>query len=107
MANYAFIDWKDNMDILDEAPSIYYPTVCAGRTDEQIRDMEEENALPHGWENMDYEDFLVERRKLMAVKIKAAYQFSIKPKRPRKDKRFIAARAHYFMNIDQISQIIR
>jgi hypothetical protein len=30
MANYAFIDWKDNMDILDDAPSVYYPIVCEG-----------------------------------------------------------------------------
>ena len=35
---------------------------------------EEENALPHGWENMPYEDFLVERRKLMAAKIKQAFE---------------------------------
>ena len=74
IANYAFIDWKDNMDILDDAPSVYYPIVCAGLSDEQIRVMEEENALPHGWENMPYEDFLIERRKLMAAKIKAAFE---------------------------------
>lgn len=74
MANYAFIDWKDNMDILDDAPSVYYPIVCAGLSDELIRVMEEENALPHGWENMAYEDFLIERRKLMAAKIKADFE---------------------------------
>lgn len=74
MANYAFIDWKDNMDILDDAPSVYYPIVCAGLSDKQIRVMEEENALPHGWENIAYEDFLIERRKLMAAKIKAAFE---------------------------------
>ena len=74
MANYAFIDWKDNMDILDSAPSIYYPIVCEGMTADEIRSMEEENALPHSWENMSYEDFLVERRKLMAAKIKIAYE---------------------------------
>ncbi|WP_297967709.1 hypothetical protein [uncultured Anaerovibrio sp.] len=34
--------------------------------------MEEENALPHGWENMAYDAFLIERRKLMAAKIKQA-----------------------------------
>lgn len=73
MADYAFIDWKDNMDILDDAPSVYYPIVCEGRSDEEILRMEEENALPHGWENMPYEDFLVERRKLMAAKIKQAF----------------------------------
>lgn len=74
MANYAFIDWKDNMDILDDAPSVYYPIVCAGLSDEQIRKMEDENALPHGWETMLYEEFLIERRKLMAAKIKAAFE---------------------------------
>lgn len=74
MANYAFIDWKDNMEILDDAPSIYYPIVCEGKSEDEIRQMEDENALPHGWENMDYEDFLAERRKLMAAKIKAAFE---------------------------------
>lgn len=56
MANYAFIDWKDNADILDDAPSVYYPVVCNGRAEEDIRRMEDENALPHGWEHMDYEE---------------------------------------------------
>lgn len=74
MANYAFIDWKDNADILDDAPSVYYPVVCNGRTEEDIRRMEEENALPHGWEHMDYEEFLIERRKLMSEIIKKAYE---------------------------------
>jgi len=74
MANYAFIDWKDNMDILNAAPSVYYPVVCEGRTEEEILRMEEENALPHGWEKMTYEDFLTARRKLMAAKIKEAFE---------------------------------
>ena len=65
MANYAFIDWKDNMDILDDAPSFYYPIVCEGRSEEEILQMEADNALPHGWEKMDYKQFLVERRKLI------------------------------------------
>lgn len=73
MANYAYIDWKDNMEILDDAPSVYYPIICEGRTQEAIIQMEQENALPHGWENMDYEEFLVERRKLMAAKIKEVF----------------------------------
>lgn len=77
MANYAFIDWKDNMEILDKNPLIYYPIVCKGRSVEQIRKMEEENALPFGWENMQYDEFLIERRKLMASKIKAAFNILI------------------------------
>ena len=78
MANYAFIDWKDNMEILDENPASYYPIVCQGRSQDEIIKMEEENALPHRWETMLYEDFLVERRKLMAAKIKAAFDILIK-----------------------------
>ena len=74
MANYAFIDWKDNMEILDKTPAIYYPFICKGKTKEEIQAMEEENALPHGWENMKYEDFLKERRQLMAAKIKKAFE---------------------------------
>ena len=74
MANYAYIDWKDNMEILDEAPSIYYPIITKVMTDEEIIKMEDENALPHGWEIMSYEDFLIERRKLMANKIKLGFQ---------------------------------
>lgn len=66
-------DVKDGSIVL-HAPSVYYPIVCAGLSDEQIRVMEEENAPPHGWENMAYEDFLIERRKLMAAKIKAAFE---------------------------------
>lgn len=74
IANYAYIDWKDNMEILDEAPSIYYSIICQDKSQEDIRAMEEDNALPFGWEKMSYEDFLIERRKLMAVKIKKAFE---------------------------------
>lgn len=61
------------MKILDEDPAVYYPIVCKGKTLEEILAMEEENALPHGWENMTYECFLEKRRKLMAAKIKAGF----------------------------------
>ena len=74
MANYAYIDWKDNMEILDEAPSKYYPIICQGRTQEEILQMEQENALPHGWENMTYEAFLEKRRKLMAEIIQQGFE---------------------------------
>ena len=74
MANYAYIDWKDNMDILDDAPAVYYPIVCEGKSDDEIIKMELENALPHEWEHMEYEEFLVARRMLMSKKIKGAFE---------------------------------
>lgn len=61
------------MKILDEDPAVYYPIVCKGKTPKEILAMEEENTLPHGWENMTYECFLEKRRKLMAAKIKAGF----------------------------------
>ncbi len=61
-------------ETLDSAPSVYFPAVCTGRSKEDIFLMEEENALPHGWEHMDYEGFLVERRELMSAKIKKAFE---------------------------------
>ena len=74
MANYAYIDWTDNMNILDEAPAKYYPKVCEGMSTEDISRMEEENALPHGWESMSYDEFLMQRRKLMAAIIRQAFE---------------------------------
>ena len=73
-ANYAFIDWNNNAKILDEAPAKYYPIICQGMTHDEILQMEDDNALPHGWENMSYDDFLVERRILMAQIIKRAFE---------------------------------
>lgn len=77
MANYAFIEWPDNAAILDEAPSVYYSQdfLLKNVTDELKTRWESENALPSGWENMEYADFLTERRKLMAQKIREAYEF--------------------------------
>ena len=73
MANYAYIDWNDNMTILNKAPAEYYPVVCEGMSDDEVIKMESDNALPHGWERMEYDEFLLQRRKLMARIIKQAF----------------------------------
>ncbi|WP_289782731.1 hypothetical protein [uncultured Phocaeicola sp.] len=62
----AYIDWKQNIKILDAAQSEYYPIVCEGMSEEAIRKMEAENALPHGWQNTEYTEFLEKRRASMA-----------------------------------------
>ena len=80
MANYAYIDWKNNAEISNDAPSVYYPKVVAelSRCDCNIAEMEAENALPPEWHKMEYEDFLIARRKLMAQRIKAAFEKLLK-----------------------------
>ena len=36
--------------MLHESPAIYYPIVCKGKIEDEILQMEYENALPHGWQ---------------------------------------------------------
>lgn len=88
IANYAFIQQEINMRISDDAPCIYMKGVleqcetkkpdCGGIIDKAVlMDNLQQNCIPEGFENMnidDYQDFLVERRKLMAKKIREYYE---------------------------------
>ncbi|MBX2982165.1 MAG: DUF262 domain-containing protein [Flavobacteriales bacterium] len=73
MANYALLEWPENIDISDEAPAIYVPEVRKRFDDATWKAMHELHALPLGWENMPYDAFLNERRKLMADIIRRGY----------------------------------
>ena len=74
VANYALLEWPDNIKIGAKPPAEYFPSMFAERvapTDaEKVRFW---HALPDGWETMDYEAFLAKRRALMAQVIKAGY----------------------------------
>ncbi|MCE5973419.1 DUF262 domain-containing protein [Sinirhodobacter sp. WL0062] len=73
MANFALLEWPENIDISDDAPSIYAPKVLA-RFDEDARGkMMEDHALHAGWESMSYDDFLAARRSRMASIIKQGF----------------------------------
>lgn len=75
MANYALLEWPDNIDISDDAPSSYVPEVAERFPDEDLwTKMLEAHALPVGWEIMAYEDFLDERRQLMAAMIRQGFE---------------------------------
>lgn len=77
-ANYAFIEWPDNMDILDVSPAQYFPDQKKVMNEDQLKALSIHHALPDNWENMTYETFLAERRKLMAKVIKAGYDRILK-----------------------------
>jgi len=66
IANFALVEWNDNIAISDEAPASYYPKYAARFTEKELRDMCFWHALPDGWENMEYKEFLNQRRKLIA-----------------------------------------
>ena len=75
IANFAYIEWEDNMTVGDDAPSEYFKEIFDRKIDknEQEKAMKY-NALPEKWYDMSYKDFLTERRKLMSNVIKEGYE---------------------------------
>ncbi len=73
IANFALVEWSDNISISDSHPSEYLPLYLTRITDEQKVEMYRHHALPDNWENLSYFEFLIQRRKLIAGVIKDAY----------------------------------
>jgi hypothetical protein len=74
MANLALLEWPENIRISDTSPAEYAPAIRARFSAEEWKKMQEAHALPPGWEQMAYDDFLVERRKLMAAIIRKGFE---------------------------------
>lgn len=74
IANYAMVEWGDNNTIADKSPAEYLPKYLQRMSEEDKQDMYFWHALPEGWENMSYENFLLERRKKMADVIRAGFE---------------------------------
>lgn len=74
IANYALVEWDDNIAISDTPPASYWP-LYAKRFDEgALGQMQGWHALPDDWWNMNYADFLAARRPLIANVIRMGYQ---------------------------------
>jgi len=74
IANYAYIEWPDNIDISDDPPSVYFPKMVSLFVPEaRIDELKTIHALPDKWYELDYKEFLNQRRKLMANVIKNGY----------------------------------
>ena len=73
IANFALVEWSDNISISDTAPTEYLPLYLDRLTSEEKSQMYYWHALPENWENMNYNDFLTERRKRIALVVKDAY----------------------------------
>jgi hypothetical protein len=74
VANFALLEWPDNIGISDDAPEVYVPEVRKRFSAEEMETMYEHHALPADWHLMRYEDFLAERRKLMAGIIRRGFE---------------------------------
>jgi len=67
LANFALLEWPDNIGISDTPPMEYAPMIQERFSAEEWQQMHEFHSLPEGWQEMTYETFLHERRKLMAA----------------------------------------
>ena len=66
IANYALIEWNDNIAISDSPPSDYLPEYWKRLTNKEQSQQAYWHALPDGWEKMEYNVFLEARRKGIA-----------------------------------------
>lgn len=73
-ANFVPLKYQKNIEISDDAPSVYVTRLREQHGEEAYAITCAENALPVGFENMDYADFLTERRHLMAQMVKRAFE---------------------------------
>jgi hypothetical protein len=73
-ANFAFIEWSDNIEILDTSPAEYMKDHLAKIPSNEKAAVYADHALPDGWENFEYFEFLKQRRILMAKVIKRGYE---------------------------------
>ena len=74
IANFALVEWSDNIAISDKEPKVYLPIYEQRFSEEELRKMRFWHALPENWQEMKYKDFLLERRRLIAEVVKSAYQ---------------------------------
>lgn len=76
VANLADVGWHDNNIIGGHSPAQYVPRLRDKLRidDDRWGRMCAEHALPPGWERMDYDEFLVERRQRMAEIVRVAFR---------------------------------
>jgi hypothetical protein len=74
IANYALVEWGDNVRISDQAPANYLPELKNRFGTDNLARMYHWHALPDNWEHLDYRDFLEQRREQIAQVIKEGYQ---------------------------------
>lgn len=74
IANFALVEWSDNIAISDKEPKYYLPIYEQRFSEAELSQMRFWHALPVQWEEMSYRDFLSERRKLIANVVEEAFK---------------------------------
>lgn len=74
IANYALVEWGGTVKIGDKSPEMYLPIFADKFSNKQLERMYFWHALPDGWEQLKYDEFLRQRRERIAVVIRFAYE---------------------------------
>lgn len=74
VANFALVEWSDNIDISDDAPSEYFPQFLNRYNKNEWKNINFLHALPEKWYSMNYQDFLEARRKAIAEVIREGFK---------------------------------
>jgi hypothetical protein len=67
VANFALVEWADNIGISDTAPVDYFSGYAGRFPNDELRSMMYWHALPEDWVHMTYADFLAARREGIAL----------------------------------------
>ncbi|MBN1348689.1 DUF262 domain-containing protein [candidate division KSB1 bacterium] len=73
IANYALVEWAENIHISDQSPADYWHDCTRRFSTEEVELVRYWHALPEGWQNMEYHDFLAQRRLKMAHVIRDGF----------------------------------
>lgn len=74
IANFALVEYSDNIKISDKPPSEYFLDYIARYKQDELENIYNWHCLWEGWESGDYRDFLEERRKRIAKFIKQGFE---------------------------------
>lgn len=69
IANLAYVEWPENIEISDKAPVDYWARYETQFTEADLF----HHALPTGWDAMAYDEFLEKRREMIAAVIRAGF----------------------------------
>jgi len=111
IANYAMVEWIDNIEISDRDPAKYWPAELAKKHHlgaDRLARQRYWHALPDGWERMSYQDFLAARRPPLAKVVRDAFGLLCDPAyapeypAPAEPEPAVAGRAHYGVSISDL-----
>ena len=74
VGNFALVEWSDNIDISDDSPAEYFQKYIPKYSKDEWRKTNFLHALPEKWYEMDYMEFLEQRRKGMAKVIRKGFE---------------------------------